>query len=110
LARDSLLPQSDGHRGTTIDCHTPNRRGLPVDLRATIIHVREDMNHDACNTSQAKEVIVVQGAPPELDRGTPVARDYLLHVQYSAADGNTVWQRVASGVPSSVSAAARQTA
>ena len=30
--------------------------------------------------------------------------------QYPAAAGNTVWQRVASGAPSNVSAAARHTA
>jgi metal-dependent amidase/aminoacylase/carboxypeptidase family protein len=52
------------------------------------------------------------GEPAEKVYGSkPVhAAVYLFRVQYSAAAGNTVWQRVAWGAPSSVSAAARQTA
>src|SRR6266404_396387 len=49
-------------------------------------------------------------APARTTRFDRTAAVYLFRVQYSAAAGNTVWQRVAWGAPSSVSAAARQTA
>jgi hypothetical protein len=59
------------------------------------------------------------GASPVADlrvRGTGLSAwrvylgDALFRSQYPGAAGKTVWQRVAWGAPSSVSAAARQTA
>ena len=86
--------QSDGQDAAIArfgSCSDP----LPVELPARAADYARSGDVDGCNNGEPHQRAMVQ----ELFRS-----------QYPAAAGKTVWQRVAWGAPSKVSAAARQTA